>query len=142
MNELELTVKRTIAAPREKIFEAWLTPAKLALFMRTARDGLAAPRVETDAVKGGKFLIVMATVDREVPHTGTYLEIDPHSRIAFTWESPHSPEGSVVTLDLAEPTPGVTEITLHQVKFHSEGSRRGHEEGWSAILDHVEGSLN
>ncbi|MDN2579574.1 SRPBCC domain-containing protein [Aquibium sp. ELW1220] len=142
MNELELTVKRTIAAPREKIFEAWLTPAKLAMFMRTARDGLAAPRVETDAVKGGKFLIVMATVDREVPHTGTYLEIDPHSRIAFTWESPHSPEGSVVTLDLAEPTPGMTEITLHQVKFHSEGSRRGHEEGWSAILDHVEGSLN
>jgi uncharacterized protein YndB with AHSA1/START domain len=142
MNELELTVKRTIAAPREKIFEAWLTPAKLAMFMRTARDGLAAPRVETDAVKGGKFLIVMATVDREVPHTGTYLEIDPHSRIAFTWESPHSPEGSVVTLDLAEPAPGMTEITLHQVKFHSEGSRRGHEEGWSAILDHVEGSLN
>ena len=141
MNELELTVKRTINAPREKVFDAWLTPAKLALFMRTAKDGIVAPRVETDAVKGGKFLIVMATVDREVPHSGTYLEIDPHSRIAFTWGSPHSPDDSVVTINLAEPTPGTTEITLHQVKFHSEGTRKGHEEGWSAILGLIEGSL-
>lgn len=141
MNELELTVRRTIGAPRQKVFDAWLSPAKLALFMRTAKDGLVAPRVETDAVKGGRFLIVMATVDREVPHSGTYLEIDPHSRIAFTWESPHSPDGSVVTLDFRETAPGMTEITLHQVKFHTEGSRRGHEAGWNAILDNIEGSL-
>lgn len=141
MSDLELTVKRTINAPREKVFDAWLTPAKLALFMRTAKDGLVAPRVETDAVRGGKFLIVMATVDREVPHSGTYLDIDPHSRIAFTWASPHSPDDSIVTLDFAEPSPGVTEITLHQVKFHSEASRRGHEEGWSAILQYIEASL-
>ena len=142
MNELELTVKRTIKAPREKVFDAWLSPEKLALFMRTAKDGLVAPRVETDAVKGGRFLIVMATVDREVPHSGTYLDIAPHARIAFTWGSPHSPDDSVVTIDLAEPAPGMTEITLHQVKFHSEGARRGHEEGWSAILDLVQDSLD
>ena len=33
MKELELTVSRTIAASREKVFNAWLSPVMLAKFM-------------------------------------------------------------------------------------------------------------
>ncbi|WP_292057129.1 MULTISPECIES: SRPBCC domain-containing protein [unclassified Martelella] len=74
----------------------------------------------------GRFSILMSTGEKEIPHAGTYLEIDPHSRLAFTWESPHSLDDSVVTIDFAEPEPGVTEVTLHQVKFHSEEARDSH----------------
>jgi uncharacterized protein YndB with AHSA1/START domain/DNA-binding transcriptional ArsR family regulator len=141
MNELELTIKHTIAAPREKVFNAWLSPAMLTKFMRTAADGLGAKNLTTDPVKGGRFSITMITPEREIPHSGTYLEINPHSRLAFTWESPHSLDDSVVTIDFAEPNPGVTEITLHQVKFKSEWARDGHIGGWTAILGYLGESL-
>ncbi len=95
MDELELTIRRTIAAPRDKVFEAWLSPALLAQFMRVPATEGGPARVKTDAVKGGRFSIIMVTAEREVPHTGTYLEIQPHSRLAFTWESPHSPDERV-----------------------------------------------
>ena len=141
MSELELTVTRTIAAPRETVFNAWLSPVTLAKFMRTAADGVEASNASTDPVKGGRFSIVMVTPEREVPHAGTYLEISPYSRLSFTWESPHSLDDSVVTIDFAEPVSGQTEITLKQVKFRSEQARDGHIGGWTAILGYLDGSL-
>jgi uncharacterized protein YndB with AHSA1/START domain len=140
MSELELTVNRTISASREKVFNAWLSPEMLAKFMRTPSSGEFS-KVKNDPVKGGRFSIVMLAADKEIPHAGTYLEIDPYSRLSFTWESPYSLDDSVVTIDLSEPAPGKTEITLKQVKFRSEEARAGHEGGWNAILDNFEGIL-
>ncbi|MBB3610302.1 SRPBCC domain-containing protein [Rhizobium sp. BK602] len=141
MTELELTVSRKIAASREKVFNAWLSPEILAQFMRTPTGGAAPSKVKTDPVKGGRFSIVMVTAEREIPHAGTYLEIDPYSRLSFTWESPYSLDDSVVTIDLAELGPDTTEITLKQVKFRSEEARQGHTKGWNSILDNLEESL-
>ncbi|CAM3117148.1 SRPBCC family protein [Asticcacaulis taihuensis] len=141
MSELELTVNRTIAAPRETVFNAWLSPETLAKFMRTAADGVEAAHVTTDPVKGGRFRIVMVTPEREIPHSGTYLEVSPHSRLSFTWESPHSLDDSVVTIDFAESAPDQTEITLKQVKFRSEEACDGHIKGWTAILGYLADSL-
>jgi len=139
MQELELTVSRTIAAPREQVFKAWLDPQLLAKFMRTAAAGAEAKDVSTNPVKGGRFRIVMVAPDREIPHSGTYLEVDPVSRLSFTWESPHSLDDSVVTIDFAELPDHCTEITLKQVKFRSEQARNGHIGGWTAILSHMDG---
>lgn len=137
INELELIVSRRIPAPRAKVFDAWLSPRMLEKFMRPAGSDMPS-RVSNDPVKGGRFSIIMTTPEREIPHAGTYLEIDPHSRLSFTWESPHSLDDSVVTVDFAEPEPGVTEVTLHQVKFRNEGARDGHISGWNAILTCLE----
>ncbi|MCV9999214.1 SRPBCC domain-containing protein [Pararhizobium sp. YC-54] len=141
MTELELTVNRKIAAPREKVFNAWLSPAMLAKFMAPPFGSSEPTKVKNDPVKGGRFSIVMVTPEKEIPHAGTYLEIDPHSHLSFTWESPYSLDDSVVTIDLAEVDAGTTEITLKQVKFKSEEARDGHEEGWTAILKLLETSL-
>jgi len=141
MSELDLTVTRTIAAPRETVFNAWLSPAALAKFMRTPAGGSMDSQVSTDPVKGGRFSIVMVTPEREIPHGGTYLDISPYSHLAFTWESPFSDDDSVVTIDLAEPAPGQTEITLRQVKFRSEEARDGHIRGWTSLLGYLNDSL-
>lgn len=138
--ELELTVSRTIPAPREKVFNAWLSPAMLSKFMRPP-ETIGTARVENDPVKGGRFSIVMVTEEKEIPHAGTYLAIDPHAHLSFTWESPHSLDDSVVTVDFAERGPTLTEITLRQVKFRSEQARDGHVRGWTAILDLLDGLL-
>ncbi|MCY0149509.1 SRPBCC domain-containing protein [Hoeflea sp. G2-23] len=140
LNELELTVSRKIPAPRQKVFDAWLSPSMLAKFMRPGGKDMTA-KASNDPVKGGRFSIVMTDDGKEIPHAGTYLEIDPHSRLAFTWESPHSCDDSVVTIDFAELEPGITEVTLHQVKFHSEQARDGHRGGWTAILEALEDTL-
>lgn len=134
MSELELTVSRTIAASREKVFNAWLSPAILSKVMRPPGTASEAAKVTNDPVKGGRFSIVMKTPEKEIPHAGTYLEIDPYSRLSFTWESPFSQDDSVVTIDFSEPEPGMTDITLKQVKFRSEEARLGHIQGWTAIL--------
>ena len=75
MSELELTISRTIPAPREKVFNAWLSPKILAQFMNTPMGGTAQSKVTNDPVKGGHFSIVMMNEDKEIPHAGTYLAI-------------------------------------------------------------------
>ena len=141
MNELELTVSRTIPAPRETVFNAWLNPATLSKIMRpSAGDGMA--KVENDPTKGGRFLIMMVSAEgKEIPHSGTYLAIDRHSHLAFTWASPHSLDDSVVKIDFADAGPNATEVTLHQVKFRSEQARDGHIGGWTTILTELEKAL-
>jgi len=137
LDELQLTVTRKIPAPREKVFDAWLSPRMMEKFMRPGGSDMS-PEVSNDPVKGGRFNILMKTEEKEIPHAGTYLEIDPHSRLAFTWESPHSRDDSVVTIDFAEPEPGVTEVTLYQIRFRSEDARNGHVAGWTAIMNCLE----
>ncbi|MDB5526255.1 MAG: hypothetical protein JWM58_4018 [Rhizobium sp.] len=141
MNELELTVSRTFAASREKVFNAWLAPELLAKFMRPCDGEGMDARVENNPVKGGRFSIVMKLEDREIPHAGTYLEVDPYSRLAFTWESPFSLDDSIVTIDLTEIDSRTTQLTLRQVKFANEGARNGHEAGWTRIFDQLSKAL-
>jgi uncharacterized protein YndB with AHSA1/START domain len=137
MSELELTINRTIPASRESVFNAWLSPEILAKFMTTPMGGSKPTQVSNDPVKGGRFSIVMMNGDKEIPHAGTYLEIDPHSRLVFTWESPYSLDDSVVTIDLTEPKPGTTDLSLRHVKFRSEEARDGHKEGWTEIVGNL-----
>lgn len=133
MTELSLITSRIINAPIEKVFNAWLSPEMLKKFM-LAGEGMTIPSATTEPKVGGRFSILMVMDGKELPHEGTYLEIDPHSRIAFSWESPYSADGSKVTLDL-KPTGGeATELTLTHVKFNSENSRDNHKAGWTKIL--------
>lgn len=134
MSELTLTVRKTIPAPQEKVFEAWLDARMLAKFMRPGTD-VSVPKAETDAREGGRFSILMLAGDKEIPHAGTYLEVTPHSRIVFTWESPYSTDDSTVTLDFTAAGDDATDVALTHVKFPSEESRDNHKGGWTAILD-------
>ena len=136
MSELSLTVSRKISVPAKTIFDAWLDPAMLAKFM-TPGPGMTVPSAKTDPVEGGRFDIVMKAGENEIPHSGTYKEISPHSRLVFTWESPFSVPDSTVTIDLVENN-GETDVTLTHVKFPDEESRNNHEGGWAGILEKLE----
>jgi len=133
MTDLKLTVNREINAPAEAVFNAWLDAETLAKFMMPMPD-MSVPVAEADAKVGGRFKIVMRMGDQDLPHGGTYLEIVPHSKIVFTWESPYSVDGSTVTLTLSPAEGGKTNIELVHVKFPDEEVRDRHEGGWSGIL--------
>lgn len=129
----ELTITKIIPAPRKDVFEAWLSPQALKRFMCPA-EGMSVPKVEIDPRVGGSFLIVMAAGSKEIPHRGEYKTIERHTRLAFTWLSPHTTPGSLVTIDFREKGPRETEVALHHVGLVSEEARKSHEGGWSGIL--------
>lgn len=133
MDDMVVTVNRRIGAPVEAVFDAWLDPDMLARFMIPG-DGMSVPKAEADAREGGRFTIIMAAGADEIPHGGEYKEINPHSRLVFTWESPFSIDGSTVTLNFADSGDGGTDLELIHVKFPSEESRNNHEGGWKSIL--------
>ena len=138
--ELSLEVKKHLAYPPERVFDAWLDPKTLAKFMKPGPD-VTTPEVTSDAVVGGRFKIVMKAPEMgEIPHEGEYLEIDRPNRLKFTWLSPYSQEGSTVTLTFASKDGG-TDLTLHHIRFPSEESRDNHEGGWTAILNTLSEAL-
>ena len=131
-NDLTLTVTRTINAPPETVFDAWLNPEMLMRFMCPG-PGMTTPSATADPQVGGRFDLIMKNGDDEMPHGGVYREIDRPNRLVFSWESPFNAEGSTVTLDF-KPTSDGTHLTLTHIRFVDEQSRDNHQGGWTAIL--------
>lgn len=139
MTDLTLTTERKINAAPETVFNAWLDPEMLRRFMHPG-EGVTVPSAKSDAKVGGRFEIPMDTGENVLLHQGTYLAIDPHERIVFTWESPYSPADSEVTLTFT-PEGGGTLLRLTQVRFLSEEMRDNHEKGWGEILAALDSHL-
>jgi uncharacterized protein YndB with AHSA1/START domain len=144
---LRLEIKRLIKAPRELVFEAWTDPEQLKKWFGPD-DDFVVPLVKVDLRVGGKYRIQMKRPDGEF-HTavGTYLEIEPPERLAFTWA--WEKDGGEPDFGELEPTEMLvaleffprgkqTELVLTQEKFASVESRDRHEHGWSGCFDKLE----
>jgi uncharacterized protein YndB with AHSA1/START domain len=83
MTELTVNVNKTINAPIETVFDAWLNPKMLSLFMMPM-TGMPESDVENDVREGGGFTIIMHVGNDELPHTGKYLEINRPDKLVFT----------------------------------------------------------
>ncbi len=134
MNELTVSVQKTIDAPIERVFDAWLDPALLSRFILPAAD-MPNPEVENDPREGGRFSIVMRVGEEKLPHTGTYLTVERPRRLVFTWESAYSTDDSEVRIDFIAETKDRTRVELTHVRFLHEEARSDHEGGWRRILD-------
>jgi uncharacterized protein YndB with AHSA1/START domain len=127
-----LTVRRTIAASAEELFDAWLDPAALSLWMVPAGVRRSSARLE--ARVGGRYEILMDTDEGScIPHTGEYRVLNRPRQLAFTWHSPHTGgRDTLVTVDFIA-TGARTEvvITHEQLPDHERAS---HDRGWSSAL--------
>jgi len=103
--------------------------------------GMPNPKTESDPRVGGSFAIYMQVGEKEIPHTGKYIEIVHPTKLVFTWISPFSIDGSIVTLHLKPIDENATSIELTHVKFPDEESRSNHEGGWGNILEMLDGIL-
>jgi uncharacterized protein YndB with AHSA1/START domain len=134
MTDLTVNINKTIHAPIEKVFDAWLNPKMLSKFMMPM-PGMPDSEVENDAREGGNFTIIMHAGDDKLPHTGEYLEINRPDKLVFTWVSHNSVDNSTVTLNFTKIDDNKTNISLSHVKFIDEKARSDHEGGWGNILD-------
>lgn len=141
MTDLTVNINKTIHAPIEKVFDAWLNPKTLSQFI-LPMPGMPVPQVETDAREGGDFTIIMQVGDDKIPHTGKYLEINRPDKLVFTWESPCSIDNSTVTLIFSAVDKNKTDVELTHVRFIDEETRADHEGGWGNILDKLNDVLS
>ncbi|MES1982458.1 MAG: SRPBCC domain-containing protein [Pseudomonadota bacterium] len=136
-----VTVKRTIAAPAQQLFDAWLNPASLAEWMRPCSSGTTRSTANVDARVGGAFEIVMHVPSGPVRHTGVYQTIDAPRTLVFTWNSPHAGQhDSLVTVEF-RPDGGGTEVVITHERL-PEAVRSGHTAGWTEILESLSKTIS
>lgn len=134
MTDLAVNINKTINAPIEKVFDAWLDPKMLAKFI-LPMPGMSEPDVENNASIGGKFSIIMKVGDDKLPHTGEYQEISRPDKLVFTWVSHCSVDNSTVTINFTSIDKNTTALELTHLKFINEETRLDHQGGWGNILD-------
>ncbi len=135
-----LVVRRQMAVPRERVFQAWLDSESLAHWMRPA--GTSHATVTVDPRVGGGFRIVMEGAPHGcVEHTGEYLAIEPPSRLSFTWISKHTEQQpTVVTIEFHERGTGTEMVLTHRGLPPKEVE--GHRHGWTDIMRLLEEDLH
>ena len=126
-------VTRRFKASPERVFDAWLDPAKARHFLFATPAGEIV-RADIDARVGGGFTIVDRRDGVDVEHTGEYLEIDRPRRLKFTFRVPKfSTANSWVTLDIAS-VDGGCELTLTHEGVLAEYADKT-PQGWGMIFD-------
>ncbi|HEX3369896.1 MAG TPA: SRPBCC domain-containing protein [Candidatus Cybelea sp.] len=132
-----LVLRRTYAAPRQRVFDAWTTPELAVKFL--GPSDVTVPEIQMDVRTGGTYKIGMLMTDGERWYVGgTYREVRPPERLVMTWrweeDKPEDEHESLLTLEFNE-RDGGTELVLTHEQFATDESRDGHEKGWAEILD-------
>jgi uncharacterized protein YndB with AHSA1/START domain len=110
-------LQRTIPAPPERVYRAWLDPELLSRWM--APGSLNVTRAEVDQRVGGRYRIWHSGLEGEVGgFEAERLELVPAERIVLRWGfvGPDRLAGptfdSLLTVTLREAPGGTTELTL------------------------------
>jgi uncharacterized protein YndB with AHSA1/START domain len=131
-------IERAFSAPRDAVFEAWVSPEVLLRWWGAGPDWTS-PAVEIDLRPGGRYRLSMQDPSGTVRTVGgEYVEVDPPRRLVYTWawETHGAAEDAptIVTVEFREPSPGETTVVLTHTGF-SDGARRDqHREGWELCL--------
>jgi uncharacterized protein YndB with AHSA1/START domain len=136
-------MNRIIAAPRERVFEAWTTPEDIKVWFGPETCSVLAAQI--DLRVNGEFCFDMASQEcGNVRLRGNYREITPPSKLVYTWHWEGNAtlglENSLVTVEFIE-FGGSTEIRLTHENLPSEQVSEDHRHGWSGSFDKLEKHL-
>lgn len=131
-----LTIKHRFKAPPEKVYQAWIDPAKMSRWL--GPPDVIKVTTTTDVRVGGRYTIQMIVPNDEHNVGGIYREIVPNRKLVFTWAWRSMPEReSLVTVTFTPDGDG-TLLTLHHEQFFDEAARDRHEQGWKVIVPRLE----
>lgn len=129
-----IVVSRVINASAERLFDAWLDPQAVGIWLRPGNAETTDATI--DARVGGRFTIVMNSATPTI-HGGTYQVIDRPRRLAFTWRSSHTDDRDTlvtvdfVAVDAADAAVPSTEVIITHEQLPHEKARLEHADGWS-----------
>jgi len=98
----------------------------------------------TDLREGGAYRLGMHNpeADMTMVVAGEYREIDPPSRLVYTWswegpEGDHAAETTLVAVDFITDGEG-TRVEILHTGFLTDDSREQHDQGWAGVLANLE----
>lgn len=112
ISERDLVVTRVFAAPVERVFDAWTTPALFKLWWAPQSMGVPLLDCEMDVRVGGSYSVTFGKDPAEaMTFYGTYVDVAAPSRLA--WTNDESGETTVTTVSFS-PDPAGTRLVLHE----------------------------
>jgi uncharacterized protein YndB with AHSA1/START domain len=136
-----LRVQRTFQAPREAVFDAFTSAEVLRRWWHTEHDWETS-EAEVDLRVGGVVRVVMRDPNKDVEYGGggTYTEVEPPSRLAFTWTWDGDTRRTLIEIDFEE-SAGNTIVRFTHSGLWDEEALRSHDEGWNKLFDSLERTL-
>ena len=136
-----LHIERTFQAPAEAVFDAWTSEEVLLRWWHAGHDWETA-EAEVDLRVGGVVRVVMRDPhkDEEYGGGGNYTEIEPPTRLAFTWTWDGDMRQTLIEVDFRE-TGGITTVSFTHSRLWDEEAARDHEDGWGKLFDNLERAL-
>jgi uncharacterized protein YndB with AHSA1/START domain len=136
-----LRIERTYDAPASAVFDAWTSEEVLRRWFRAEREWTTS-EASVDLRVGGAVRVVMHDPAKGEDHGGggRYTEVDPPSRLAFTWTWDGTDRETLIEIDFAEEEGGTTVRFTHS-NLRDEASRIDHEGGWARCFDNLERAL-
>jgi uncharacterized protein YndB with AHSA1/START domain len=137
-----LYMERTYEAPVAAVFDAWTSEEVLRRWFHAGSDWTTS-EASVDLRVGGALRVVMREPGGE-PHGGggVYTEVDPPSRLAFTWVWDNDDEAreSLVEIDF-EADGGLTTVRFNHSGLRDLAQAKDHEGGWTRCFDNLDRAL-
>ena len=124
-----ITVRATIYAPVEKVWNLWTDPKHI-IHWNSASDDWHTPKAENDLRVGGRFLSRMEAKDASsgFDFTGIYSKVEQHKQIEYTIDGGRNVQVLFV------PGGNVTTI-VEAFEAEQTNPEEIQQAGWQAILD-------
>jgi uncharacterized protein YndB with AHSA1/START domain len=148
----KLEVRRTIAAPRERVFQAFARQEQMDRWMCRDAAHHVIKYLQFDFRVGGGFSLEIRTPDGHVYlHRSIYKEIRHPEKIVFTWNIKHADpagrnvmdhaEESTVTIELLERGKSTEVVLTHDLGAAAAKERGDYQRGWNGCLEKLAEAL-
>ncbi len=126
-------VTHRFTASAERVFDAWLDPAKARLWFAPGLGPMTV--VEIDPRVGGRFTLTQRRDGEDVEHTGEYLELVRPTRMVFTWKVPkYSSDSSRIIIEIEPQDSGCLLKLAHELPIQYREYLEGATIAWTTML--------
>ena len=141
----DLSFTRTLAAPRQLIWECWTRPEHIPHFFVPAPHKVT--NVDIDLKVGGRFNTTFDVEGNVMENHGVYLEVVPEERLVFTdafsegWKPAPEPFMTAILLLADAPGGGTTYTAI--ARHRNPETKKNHEDmgffdGWGTVATQLE----
>jgi uncharacterized protein YndB with AHSA1/START domain len=137
--ELTLELERIVPAAPAVVFVAFTDPEELAAWWGPAE--FTVPSLDFDPRVGDRYRIQMQPPNGDPFYlAGEFREVDPPSRLAFTftWEDPDPDDVETLAELTFRDLGGRTQVALTQGPFKTAARLELHRDGWTDTFDKLE----
>ena len=135
-DELILTIKRVLPAEPLVVYGGFNNPSQLGEVVGPAELTASMEFNHVSRPAGSRC----SHRSRDFHLTGTFREVDPPTRLAYTfvWEDPDPDDVQTLVGLSVRDLGGSTEVALTQGLFKTEARRELHRDGWTDSFDKLE----